>query len=125
MLKVNKNLSDEMLFEKTKKSANKEFHAALEQELLVAASRTSAKNVFVFIDKNHPPNSIENAIDAVRRAANKEFNLSICAIVQEGVKNEKYVINSAASYPLSLNFLLNCISRVQTRKKHPTLPGNG
>lgn len=33
MLKANNKLSDEMLFEKTKKLANKEFHAALEYEL--------------------------------------------------------------------------------------------
>lgn len=86
---------------------------------------TSSKNVFVFIDKNHPPNAIDKTVQLASNFCSADFNLKICTILTSEAAPNKYRIDGSGSFPFSLNLFLNCIDRVQNRADHPTLIGGG
>ena len=116
----NKNLSRDELFDKTGKEARDLFNKRL-SSLLANAHKKRETNIFIFLDKNHPPNAIPGVlklVDSEGSHLNKRF-IALTPSVKETYSIEK------SNYPFSLEFFLNCYNRVQNRQTHATLPGSG
>eukprot|EP00331_Platyophrya_macrostoma_P006590 CAMPEP_0176420686 /NCGR_PEP_ID=MMETSP0127-20121128/8744_1 /TAXON_ID=938130 /ORGANISM="Platyophrya macrostoma, Strain WH" /LENGTH=668 /DNA_ID=CAMNT_0017801309 /DNA_START=1 /DNA_END=2007 /DNA_ORIENTATION=- len=121
LAKQKKNLSQDQLFEKTGKDARDLFNQRL--ALLIAnAHKKRESNVFIFIDKNHPPNALKGTFELIHSNGGHLDKRLVCLTP---ITQEKYTINEKKWYPFSLEFFLNCYTRVQERKEHPTLPGSG
>eukprot|EP00825_Cyclidium_porcatum_P015344 TRINITY_DN1862_c0_g1_i1.p2 TRINITY_DN1862_c0_g1~~TRINITY_DN1862_c0_g1_i1.p2 ORF type:complete len:213 (-),score=24.72 TRINITY_DN1862_c0_g1_i1:18-656(-) len=116
-------LSDEELFDKTKFQMNKEWENEIKKLLQQRIDKDDQQEVFVFIDKNHPPNGIDKSIKQIKELIPLNFTPVIVAIIPQCMTQFK--LESDKVYPFSLTFIMNCIHRVQTRKLHPTLPGSG
>lgn len=113
-------------FERSGKDARNSFNAQVKALL----NKDFKEDFFVlFLDKNHPPNALKGAISALREASSSRVELEIVALTPQlkrrylhtSLKNSKNV----SEYPFSFDFLMSCISRVQDRKTHETLNGEG
>ncbi|KAL4471704.1 hypothetical protein ABPG74_008597 [Tetrahymena malaccensis] len=121
-LKKNKPfLKEDQLFSQTGKQAGKEFSRSLSDCVSNKPLQTKAQNVFIFLDKNYPPNAIDKVVQEILENKPTNMNLQICAMMTSETEPNKYKIGSNIGFPFSLNFFFNCANRVQTRAEHPTL----
>lgn len=127
LAKENKNLSEEKLFENTGKISgvmlgkNLEFH--------IKNIRNSNKEYnFLFLDKNHPPNSLKIVQEKARKHCPDNVDLKLVALYPlcKDPKDRIQVQTTEGKqiYPFSYNFFFTCLYRVQTRNEHETLRSN-
>lgn len=125
LAKRQKGLSQDQLFERTGKEANKFFMDSVEAKLRI----NTKANSILFIDRNHPPNGIEKILSHIRKVTPAKFKPEIIALLPQGTPGTEFGFVNAKgdniSYPFSLNFFLKCLERVQSRKGHETLNGEG
>ena len=121
LAKQNKSLTPDQLFEKTGKDAAELFKQRL-STLIANAHKKRETNVFIFIDKNHPPNALKGTFELINSNGSHLNKRVVCLTP---ITQEKYTIHEKKWYPFSLEFFLNCFKRVQDRKEHPTLTGSG
>ena len=113
-----KNVDFEEIFEKTSKKARTLF---MERFSLIMKKIATAKNhhqVF-FIDKNHPPNGIDKAMDLIHQDISPNIDLKIIAIAPDCTFGTK--VNYL---PFSLEFIGKCLKRSLDRPEHDTLGGD-
>lgn len=125
LIKRSKGMNLQTAFEKTGKEANKQFMDTIEQKLRINIKQ----NMVLFIDKNHPPNAIEKTLSHLRRITPSLYKPEIIALIPKLEKIEQWCFNDMegndVGYPFSLNMFLKCLGRVQCRKEHETMSGNG
>jgi hypothetical protein len=72
----------------------------------------------IYLDKNHPPNTIGKTIDEINSyydsIKNKNVKFVKLALIPE-------ILNSYNEYPFSLTYLVQCYIRCLTRDTHETL----
>jgi len=121
VLKGEPSITEKKAFEKTAKPAKIEFFNEVEN----AISRTKALNQthIIFLDKNHPPNIIQETIRFFEKP--KYLNeYDIRTVILKPVCSRHFRTNSNVTYPFSLTFLLTCMKRAMARTNHETLQGD-
>lgn len=119
------NLSKDELFSKTSKRAIHHFNEEL-IKLLKRISQNSTNDLnFLFIDKNNLPNALPKVLENLEDRCSSLFDQwRFVALFPESFK--PHLVFHKLKYPFSLNFMMNCLQRVQSRKEsHETLNGQG
>ena len=116
------NASENVLFSRTRESADEAFNKMLIHHL----KEKALEDKVIYIDKNHPPNAIKKTVELIHAHKPRHSDVRLLAVIPK-TKNgltlkigEKEVV-----YPLSPEICLSCLVTVQTRKDHETLNGNG
>lgn len=119
------NLSRDELFAKTSKRAPHQFTEEI-VKLLKKISENSHKDLnFLFIDKNNLPNQLPKVLDLLHNKCNGLFDQwRFVGLIPESFQSHQ--LFPKLIYPFSINFMMNCLQRVQSRKDtHETLNGQG
>lgn len=115
---------EEKLFEQTGKIAN--INLTKNIEFQIRNIRNSNKEFnFLFIDKNHTPNTFEKVIENARKMVPEGVELSIVALCPECNNKNQITTEQAHFYPFSWKYFFTCLYRVQNRTEHETLVGKG
>ncbi|KRX03494.1 hypothetical protein PPERSA_02873 [Pseudocohnilembus persalinus] len=117
-------LNEDQLFEQTKSQYNKEYFKTLKEIIQQKSQQEQSNNIFIFLDKNHPPNGIEKAINDIKNVIPINYDHEIIGLVPKVDDGKQFAQNDLV-FPFSLSFMFNCLNRVQKRTQHPTLPGSG
>ena len=118
---TNTNLSEDKLFEITGKSANQKLTKTLEFNIKNIRNSTKENN-FLFIDKNHPPDSFRKVIENAKNMCPKNVDMKIVALYPDCPQSFSS-LDGKHTYPFSLNYFFTCLYRVQNRTDHETLKG--
>ena len=130
--KVRRALMDEFLernpkanhqhaFDKSSRHAKTRFFENVEQ-VLDKVNSYSQDTHAIILDKNHPPNIIQDTIQFFHKLKFKtRFNIKTVIVTPHCVNS---FITDDNHYPFSLSFLLKCIQRATARTEHETLVGD-
>ncbi len=124
-LATNPKLSRDEIFKESKAPAEELFFKRLNDAVLHA--KKSQKYNFLLIDKNHPPLAI-NSLKKLAEFAKKvqvEFELIAILPIIDGDLFAFSYHHQTYQFPFPAEFFFTCLSRLQNRKEHDTLPGNG
>lgn len=110
------------LFEQAGKEARCRYNKVLERLIQIDTVKAAKPFVLALLDKNHPPNAIEGTLKTLRQSCPEQFTLRVAALLPKTVRSYQC---GDTELPFSLNFLFNCMNRVQSRANHPTLNGDG
>lgn len=118
-------LSKDELFSKTSKRALHHFNEELIKLLKTISQNGSKELNFLFIDKNNLPNALPKVLENLEDKCSSLFDQwRFVALYPESFK--PHFVSNKLKYPFSLNFMMNCLQRVQSRKEcHETLNGQG
>ena len=114
----------EELFLKTAKRAPHYFNEEL-AKLLKKISKSEQETSFLFIDKNNLPSAMPRILENLNDRCSSLFNKwRFVGLYPNSFQTHR--VSNKLAYPFSLNFMLNCLQRVQSRKgSHETLNGQG
>lgn len=70
----------------------------------------------IFVDKNHPPNGMKNTLNDIFDSIPADVDFKVCYMVPDMTGQEL-----VDGYPLSAQFMLTCLHRLQHRTDHATL----
>ena len=117
----NPKMSHHEAFEKSSKTTKKRYYDYVEDAILNTRKIPQSFHV-VFLDKNHPPNIIKEAIDFARKSTfTSKFNIKVAVMKPFCIDTFKTKHNF---YPFSLSFFLTCLKRSIAREGHETLVGD-
>jgi hypothetical protein len=104
----------EKAFEKTAKTAKQRFTRGLAESL-----RSTADTSIVFLDKNHPTNSIRGLFEDLHSLPRKRkvIVVGLVPCCSEPLRTLQ------GTYPFSPHLLIQCLLRVKERQDHLTLEG--
>ena len=114
----------EELFPMTSKRSIHHYNEEL-AKLLKKISKDDKELSFLFIDKNHLPPALPKVLDHLNDKCSSLFtHWRFIGLYPDSY--ESHQVSNKLIYPFSLNFMLNCLDRVQSRKDtHETLNGQG
>lgn len=119
--KRNPKTTEEKAFQNSSKDAARIYEETV-RRIVRATEKAKEKTHVVFLDKNHPPNGIQKAVNTVKSECPRNCRLFLHALVP---KCEIPFSNCKRKvfYPFSLEFLLTCLHRIQNRTNHQNLQG--
>ena len=116
---INKNIKKyrnrDEAFQKTHKPARDEFFRKLSQ---LTHAEAKSRHV-IFLDKNHPPNAIDQTVEAAR-SHSPDTEVRVVGLIPN---SQEPLAIGRDEYPFSLSFLVQCLMRVKDREQHETLTG--
>ena len=118
-------LSDE-LFSKTSKRAPHHFNEELLKLLKkISKEENSQEMSFLFIDKNNLPPALPRVLAFLHDKCDDLFDQwRFVGVFPDSFLDHR--VSNRLKYPFSINFMLNCLQRIQNRKgSHETLNGQG
>lgn len=115
----------EELFSKTSKRAIHHFNEELAKLLKRIAKEDNQEISYLFIDKNNLPNAIPKILDTLQERCSSSFDQwRFVGLYPDSYQQHR--VSNKIVYPFSLNFMMNCLERVQNRKgTHETLNSQG
>lgn len=121
-MKTSGNYDKENAFIKSNKSAKKLFNKLISKEM-----ETKTQNHAIFLDKNHPPNSVPRLLEEINKYTHMKSSIKFIALVPEISK--PLIIKDAKrdatyTYEISLSFINQCLLRIKNRHEHETLTGS-
>jgi len=117
-------LTTEELFSKTSKRSPHFFNEEL-AKILKKIAKEDQEISFLFIDKNNLPNAIPRILETLEDRCSSLFDKwRFVGLYPESF--QPHQVSNKLFYPFSINFMMNCVQRVQDRKgSHETLNGQG
>lgn len=113
-------MTEQRAFEKSAKPAKKEFFEEVEKAIARTAT-LQQKTHIIFLDKNHPPNIIDETIESFQKPKYKTKYRMRTVVLKPSCATEFHM--KTTTFPFSLTFLLTCIRRAVDRHEHETLKG--
>lgn len=106
----------ERAFDLTVSHAKRRFFKALTDSF-----QTTASTSIVFLDKNHPTNSIKSLQDEIYRASSHSREIILVGLAP---RCSQRLSTLDGSFPFSIHLLIQCLLRVKDREQHLTLDGS-
>mmetsp|Transcript_17475 Transcript_17475/g.12493 ORF Transcript_17475/g.12493 Transcript_17475/m.12493 type:complete len:197 (-) Transcript_17475:1214-1804(-) len=115
-LSKNKNASKDDAFEATRKTGPRAFSDRLRYLTKDVHNHNNGQTHVIFVDKNHPPNGMKNSLNDIFDSMPADTDYRVCYLVPDMTGQD--LLNG---YPISAEFILTCLHRLQNRTDHGTL----
>ena len=113
--------SEDKLFDSSTKKAKVGFDNRVKETINSLDPKEPGAHL-LFLDKNHPPERVTPAIEALEEMKlSQKFDVRYIAVLPKCLKGLK---TYRLEFPFSATFLLNCLKRAINREGHETLQGN-